>query len=336
MTSPEQLDAPAAVAQFQERLNGVKTQMARTLVGQDMIVEGVLMCLMAGGHVLLEGVPGLGKTLMVRALSQSLGLEFSRIQFTPDLMPADVTGTTILTENMDGKREFQFQRGPVFTNILLADEINRATPKTQSALLEAMQERSVTVAGVTHILQEPYVVMATQNPVEQEGTYPLPEAQLDRFLFKLKVYFPSLDDLMEILNRTTSGYDDKPEPVLSAQEILLLRKLVREVPVAPHIQEHALHLVLGSHPDSEFCTENVKRFVRYGASPRGAQALILAGKVRALFQGRFHVAAEDIDFVARPALRHRIILSFEGQAEGVETDDLIEELVERHTLAASA
>ncbi len=329
MTEPT-FDAAAAVSHFQDRMTAVKTQMGRVLVGQDMIVEGVLMGLMAGGHVLLEGVPGLGKTLMVRVLSGSLGLDFSRIQFTPDLMPADVTGTNILAETPEGRREFQFQRGPVFTHILLADEINRATPKTQSALLEAMQERSVTVAGTTYKLEEPYIVLATQNPVEQEGTYPLPEAQLDRFLFKLKVYFPTADDLMEILNRTTTGFDDNPEPVVSAAEILKLRQLVREVPVAPHVQEHAIHLVLGTHPDSEYATEDVKNYVRYGASPRGAQALILAGKVRALLQGRFNTSFEDIDFVAHPALRHRIILSFEGQAEGIETDDLIEGLLERH------
>ncbi len=328
-------DAQAAVSHFQERMTAVKTQMARVLVGQDMIVEGVLMGLMAGGHVLLEGVPGLGKTLMVRVLSGSLGLDFSRIQFTPDLMPADVTGTNILAETPEGRRQFEFQRGPVFTHILLADEINRATPKTQSALLEAMQERSVTVAGTTYKLEEPYIVLATQNPVEQEGTYPLPEAQLDRFLFKLKVYFPTEDDLIEILNRTTTGFDDAPEPVLSAEEILKLRQLVREVPVAPHVQEHAIRLVLGTHPDSEHATEDVKNFVRYGSSPRGAQALILSAKVRALLQGRFHVSFEDIDFVARPALRHRIILSFEGQAEGIETDDLIDALLERHAPVAA-
>lgn len=335
MTSPENFNPQDAVKHFQERVGAVKAQMGRTLVGQDMIVEGVLLCMLAGGHVLLEGVPGLGKTLLVRALGASLGLDFSRIQFTPDLMPADVTGTTILAEQEDGRRTFQFQRGPVFTNLLLADEINRATPKTQSALLEAMQERSVTVGGHTYKLEEPYMVLATQNPVEQEGTYPLPEAQLDRFLFKLKVYFPTLDDLMEILNRTTTSYNDEPESVLSSQEILLLRKLVREVPIAPHVQEHALHLVLGSHPDSEYSTDRVKQFVRYGASPRGAQALILAGKVRALIEGRFHVAFEDIDFVAVPALRHRILLNFEGQAEGIESDDLVEELIERHAPVAA-
>lgn len=324
------LNAHEAVAHFQERIGAVKDQIGRVLVGQEMIAEGALICLLSGGHVLLEGVPGLGKTLLVRTLAGTLGLDFARIQFTPDLMPADVTGTNIIAEMPDGRREFQFQRGPVFTNVLLADEINRATPKTQSALLEAMQERSVTVAGRTYKLDDPYIVLATQNPVEQEGTYPLPEAQLDRFLFKLKVYFPTADELMEILNRTTTNENAGVEKVLSADEILLLRRLVREVPVAPHIQEHAVHLVLGTHPDTEYATENVRRYVRYGSSPRGAQALILAAKVRALLQNRFHVSHEDIDFIARPALRHRIILNFEGQADGMDTDSLVEELLERH------
>lgn len=328
-------DATAAVERFQERINAIKGQMARVLVGQEMIVEGVLMCLCGGGHVLLEGVPGLGKTLLVRTLAGSLGLKFSRIQFTPDLMPADVTGTNIIAETPEGRKEFQFQKGPVFTNVLLADEINRATPKTQSALLEAMQERSVTVAGQTYRLDEPYIVLATQNPLEMEGTYPLPEAQLDRFLFKLKVFFPTAGELIEILNRTTTGADDESENVISAEEILLLRRLVREVPIAPHIQEHAVHLVLGTHPDTEWATEGVKKFVRYGSSPRGAQALTLAGKVRALLSGRFHVAFEDIDFVARPALRHRIILNFEGQAEGMDTDEIIDGLLERHAPVAA-
>jgi len=330
MDSTNNFDATAAVAEFQSRINAIKQQMGRVLVGQEQIIEGVLMCLCAGGHALLEGVPGLGKTLMVRTLSQSLGLQFSRIQFTPDLMPADVTGTNIIAEQPDGRKEFQFQAGPVFTNVLLADEINRATPKTQSSLLEAMQERSVTVAGKTYKLDEPYIVLATQNPLEMEGTYPLPEAQLDRFMFKLKVYFPSADEMMQILNRTTTGFDDRPEEVIDGPGILALRALVREVPIAPHIQEHAVRLTLGTHPDTEFATDGVKKFVRYGASPRGAQSLILAGKVRALLQGRFHVAFEDIEFVARPALRHRMILNFEGQAEGIEADDLVDELVAAH------
>lgn len=319
-----------AVQQFQNSVGQIKEQMARVIVGQEMIVEGVLMCLCAGGHVLLEGVPGLGKTLMVRTLSETLGLQFSRIQFTPDLMPADVTGTNIIAEQPDGRKEFQFQKGPVFTNILLADEINRATPKTQSALLEAMQEKSVTVAGKTYKLDEPYIVLATQNPIEMEGTYPLPEAQLDRFLFKMKVYFPTLDEMLEILNRTTGDASTQLQRVLGAEQILAMRRVVREVPIAPHVQEYAVRLVLGTHPDSEYSTEQIKRFARYGSSPRGAQALILAGKVRALLQGRFNVAFEDIEWVARPALRHRIILNFEGQAEGVDTDDLVESLLDRH------
>jgi MoxR-like ATPase len=329
------MEAHAAVAEFSSRINAIKEQMARVLVGQEMIVEGVLMCLCAGGHALLEGVPGLGKTLMVRTLAQSMNLDFARIQFTPDLMPADVTGTNIIAEQPDGRKEFQFQPGPVFTNVLLADEINRATPKTQSALLEAMQERSVTVAGTTYQLAEPYIVLATQNPLEMEGTYPLPEAQLDRFLFKLKVYFPTREELMQILNFTTGGEGQTPQPVIDTEGILALRRLVREVPIAPHVQEHAVRLVLGTHPDSEFATDEVKQYVRYGSSPRGAQALILAAKVRALLQDRFHVAFEDIDFVARPALRHRMILNFEGQAEGIETDDLIERLLEKHVPAAA-
>jgi MoxR-like ATPase len=231
---PDTIDAAAAVAEFTERINAIKQQMARVLVGQEMIIEGVLMCLCAGGHALLEGVPGLGKTLMVRTLAQSMGMKFSRIQITTDLMPADVTGTNIIAEQPDGLQEFQFQPGPVFTNVLLADEINRATPKTQSALLEAMQERSVTVAGKTYHLSEPYIVLATQNPLEMEGTYPLPEAQLDRFMLKLKVYFPTMDELLQILNRTTGGAEDRPHEVIDAGGILALRRLVREVPIAPH------------------------------------------------------------------------------------------------------
>ena len=330
------MEATAAVHEFVERVNSVKEQIANVLVGQEMIIEGVLMCLFGGGHVLLEGVPGLGKTLLVRTLSQSLGLDFSRIQFTPDLMPADVTGTNIIAETPEGRKEFQFQAGPVFTNVLLADEINRATPKTQSALLEAMQERSVTVAGKTYQLREPYIVLATQNPLEMEGTYPLPEAQLDRFLFKLKVYFPTFDDLLQILNRTTTSATQEVGETLGTEEILQMRRLVREVPIAPHVQEHAVRLVMGTHPDSEYATEQVTKFVRYGSSPRGAQALLLSAKVRALLQHRFHVAIEDIDFVARPALRHRMILNFEGQAEGIEADQLIDDIITRHAPLAKA
>jgi MoxR-like ATPase len=330
------MDSIAAVQEFGSRIHAIKEQIGRIVVGQEQIVEGVLMCLCAGGHVLLEGVPGLGKTLMVRALSQSLGLDFSRIQFTPDLMPADVTGTNIIAETPEGRKEFQFQRGPVFTHILLADEINRATPKTQSSLLEAMQEHCVTVAGTTYRLEEPFIVLATQNPIEMEGTYPLPEAQLDRFLFKMKVYFPELDELMQILDRTTAAATQQPQPVVDAAGIMAMRQLVRQVPIATHVQEHAVRLVLGTHPDSEFTTDRIKQFARYGSSPRGAQALILSAKVRALLQGRFNVSFEDINFVARPALRHRIILNFEGLAEGIETDDLIDSLLEKNAAIAVA
>jgi len=329
------MDAQTAVAEFSHRIESIKTEMAKVIVGQEMIVEGVLMCLCAGGHVLLEGVPGLGKTLLVRTLAQTMGMDFSRIQFTPDLMPADVTGTNIIAETPAGRKEFQFQRGPVFTNILLADEINRATPKTQSSLLEAMQEHSVTVAGTTYKMVEPFIVLATQNPIEMEGTYPLPEAQLDRFIFKMKVYFPELDELMTILDRTTSDTGETPQKAIDAAGVMELRRLVREVPIASHVQEHAVRLVLGTHPDSEYSTETVRRFARYGSSPRGAQALILTGKVRALLQGRFNVSHEDIDFVARPALRHRIIMNFEGQAEGMDTDALVESLLEAHAPVAA-
>ena len=323
------MEPSQAVSEFNRRADLLRSEMARVIVGQEAIVQGVLMCLCAGGHVLLEGVPGLGKTLLVRTLAQTLGLEFSRVQFTPDLMPADVTGTNIIAESPDGKREFSFQRGPVFTNILLADEINRATPKTQSALLEAMQEKSVTVAGHTYTLDEPYIVLATQNPLEMEGTYPLPEAQLDRFLFKLKVFFPSFEELVEIMARTTRNESPTLRQVLAREDILMLRRLVREVPIAPHVQEHAVKLVLGTHPDNELATPEVQKYVRYGSSPRGAQALTLCAKVHALLENRFHAAIEDIEMVAKPALRHRIVLNFEGQADNIETDALIEGLLDK-------
>lgn len=326
-------DITQQVEQFQHAFDEIRTEIGRVIVGNKEIVEGALICLFMGGHALLEGVPGLGKTLLVRTLAETVRLKFNRIQFTPDLMPADITGTTILSETPDGKREFRFQPGPVFANVLLADEINRATPKTQSALLEAMQERSVTVGGVVHKLEEPFLVLATQNPIEMEGTYPLPEAQLDRFLFKLLVYPPNFEELSAIVDRTTGEKTETVRPVLDGPTILQWRQLARAVPIAPNVQEFALRLILGTHPTNDEAPRMVKQFVRFGSSPRGAQALILASKIRALTKGRYNVAIEDIVEMAKPALRHRILLNFEGQAEGIVTDSIIEELI-AHTQEA--
>ncbi len=320
-------EAREATEKFRADYEKVRSQIGRAVVGHSSIVEGVLTCLFTSGHALLEGVPGLGKTLLVRSLAQALSLEFHRIQFTPDLMPADITGTTIVREDENGRREFAFQRGPIFTQILLADEINRATPKTQSALLEAMQERSVTVAGVTHPLSRPFFVMATQNPIEQEGVYPLPEAQLDRFFFKLNVGYSGRGDLSEILNRTTRGEDPKIEPVLDGAAILRHQALVQRVAIADHVQDYAVRLTLSTHPIGEFAGTQVSRFVRVGASPRAAQALVLGAKCVALVQGRPSVSIDDIRSVALPALRHRIILNFEGEAEGLTTDSVIENII---------
>ncbi len=298
------------------------------MVGQDELVEGVLVAFFAGGHVLMEGVPGLGKTMLVRTLADAVHLKFSRVQFTPDLMPADIIGTNLIVENAEGRKSFQFQPGPVFANIVLADEINRATPKTQSALLEAMQEHHVTVGGIQHPLEEPFLVLATQNPLEMEGTYPLPEAQLDRFFFKLKVRFPSAEELHTILDRTTVVDRPQIHKVLKdPEEMRVLRTVVRQVPLAREIQAHAIALVMGTHPDTEQAPALTKKYVRYGASPRAAQALILAGKIYALLDGRFHVARADLDRAAPAALRHRVILNFEGEAEGTTTDDIIAEVL---------
>jgi len=316
----------AAIEAFQKDYAAVRDQIARVVVGQREIVDGVLTCLFANGHALLEGVPGLGKTLLVRSLAQSLSLEFNRIQFTPDLMPADVIGSTIVVETSTG-REFRFQHGPIFTQICLADEINRATPKTQSAMLEAMQERSVTVDGVTHTLEKPFLVMATQNPIEQEGTYPLPEAQLDRFFFKLLIGYTSREELSEILNRTTAGEEPTIEPVLNAERIVSHQKLVRRVAIAPHVQDYAVRTTLATHPGGEFATPLVNRCVAFGASPRAAQALVLGAKCRALVDGRPSVAVDDIKAIAQPALRHRLLLNFEAQAEGIDQDQIIENIV---------
>jgi len=319
-------EADARAREFGERFRRLREEIGKVLVGQDQVVEAVLVAILAGGHALLEGVPGLGKTLLVRTISQALSLNFNRIQFTPDLMPADVTGTNIVMEDPGGGRVFQFQRGPLFANIVLADEINRATPKTQSALLEAMQEHSVTVAGTIHRLQEPFFVLATQNPIEQEGTYPLPEAQLDRFLFKILVRFPTLEELSSIVERTTGTVSAEARPVLSAEELVSMQRLAREIKVATHVKEYALKMVLATHPDSEYAPGSIKRFARYGSSPRGAQAIILAAKILALLQGRYNVAKDDVDQVSPSALRHRVILNFEGEAEGITPDALVADI----------
>jgi MoxR-like ATPase len=283
--------------------------------------------LIAGGHVLLEGVPGLGKTLLVRTLGEALALSFNRIQFTPDLMPADILGTNIVMEVAGGRREFQFQRGPIFANLVLADEINRATPKTQSALLEAMQEHQVTAGGELRKLVEPFFVMATQNPIDQEGTYPLPEAQLDRFFFKILVGYPSADELSEVLTRTTAGVRVETRRTLERDTLMELMKLVREVPVASHVKDYAVRLVLATHPKTETASPIASQYLRFGSSPRGGQTLLLAGKVRALTQGRFNVSFDDIADVAFPALRHRLILNFEAEAEGITTDHIIAQIL---------
>jgi len=325
-TVPVSGDAAERAREFMSRYQTLRTELSKVIVGQDKVVESVLVAIFAGGHALLEGVPGLGKTLLVRTISQAMSLQFNRIQFTPDLMPADITGTNIVMEDDHGGRIFQFQSGPIFANIVLADEINRATPKTQSALLEAMQEHCVTVAGKQHRLVEPFFVLATQNPIEQEGTYPLPEAQLDRFLFKILVPAPTLQDLRSIIDRTTGMHVSDVAPVLDGEQIILMQRFTREILVAAHVKEYALKLMLATHPDSEFAPDSVKKYVRFGSSPRGAQALILAGKVHALLQGRENVAYDDIDEVATPALRHRMILNFEGEAEGITTDDVVAEI----------
>ena len=317
--------------QFRASFTRVRDEMMKMMVGQQSVVEGVLVAFFAGGHVLLEGVPGLGKTMLVRTLAEAVNLKFSRVQFTPDLMPADIVGTNMIAEDENGKKSFQFQPGPVFANIVLADEINRATPKTQSALLEAMQEHHVTVGGTQHRLEQPFLVLATQNPLEMEGTYPLPEAQLDRFFFKLKVAFPTADDLHTILDRTTKREQPEIHKVLaSPQEVVELREVVRQVPLAKDVQAHAINLVLATHPSEKQATPLTKKYVRYGASPRGAQALILAGKIHALLDNRYHVSRADIDQAAPAALRHRIILNFEGEAEGTNTDEVIAEILKQY------
>ena len=312
--------------QFRQAYNKLYAEIGKVIVGHTDIVHGVLTCLFVGGHALLEGVPGLGKTLLVRTLSQAIDLNFNRIQFTPDLMPSDIIGTNIITEAGDGKRVFSFQAGPLFAQIVLADEINRATPKTQSALLEAMQEHSVTVGGTIHRLQEPFFVMATQNPIEQEGTYPLPEAQLDRFFFKLIVNYSGRDEMATILDRTTRSEWPKAEKVMDGAEICRWQDLVREVLVAPPVQDYAIRLVMATHPQGEFATPETNKYIRFGGSPRGAQALVLGGKVRALLEGRYNVSFEDIRRVYLPAMRHRVLLNFEAQAENIPPDTVLAQI----------
>jgi MoxR-like ATPase len=309
--------------EFRKAFTAVQQEIGKVIVGHPEIVNGVLTCLFVGGHALLEGVPGLGKTLLVRTLAQALDLKFNRIQFTPDLMPSDIIGTNIITETPDGKRVFSFQSGPLFAQIVLADEINRATPKTQSALLEAMQEHSVTVGGTIHRLEEPFFVMATQNPIEQEGTYPLPEAQLDRFFFKLIVNYSGREEMATILDRTTRGEWPQASKVMDGHEIQKWQQLVREVIVAPPVQDYAIRLVLATHPGGEFAAADTNRYLRFGASPRAAQALVLAGKVGALLEGRYNVSFGDIRKVYLPALRHRILLNFEAQAENIPSDQVL-------------
>ena len=316
-------------AEFSERYQSVYKQLGRVIVGHSDIVHGVLTCLFVGGHCLLEGVPGLGKTLLVRTLAETLNLDFSRIQFTPDLMPADILGTNMIVEDQAGHREFQFQKGPIFTQICLADEINRATPKTQSALLEAMQERSVSIAGKINKLKEPFFVMATQNPIEQEGTYPLPEAQLDRFFFKLVVGYSSREELNTIIERTTKGVHVQADKVMDGTEILQWQQLVREVILAPHVQDYIARLTLATHPDGPFAVPITNQYLRWGSSPRGAQTLTLAAKVRALLSGRYNVSFEDIRRVYLPAMRHRVILNFEAEAEGIDPDKVLLEVLEK-------
>jgi MoxR-like ATPase len=316
------------VDEFRRTFTAVRQELGRVIVGHEPLLDLVVTALVAGGHVLLEGVPGLGKTLLVRTLAQALDLRFSRIQFTPDLMPADILGTNLIVQDDAGRRRFEFQPGPVFAQIVLADEINRATPKTQSALLEAMQEHAVSTAGVSRSLDEPFFVLATQNPIEMEGTYPLPEAQLDRFLFKLRVMFPEMDDLRTIAERTTGPEDPTARQVADAAAVLRMQTIARQVPVASHVRDYAVRLVLATHAASPQASASATRFIRYGASPRGLQALIRAGKVRALVQGRLNVSVEDIQALALPALRHRLILSFEGEAEGVDPDDLVRKAIE--------
>ncbi len=315
------------IGKFRETYDALREEIGKVIVGQEAIVDGTLNALFANGHVLLEGVPGLGKTLLVRTLSQALDLSFNRIQFTPDLMPADILGTNMVHETDDGKRAFVFQHGPVFAHLVLADEINRATPKTQSAMLEAMQERSVTIGGEIRKLDLPFFILATQNPIDHEGTYPLPEAQLDRFFYKLLVGYPSADELSEVVTRTTEGGCVEVKHVVDGGSLIELQQLVQQVPVASHVKDYAMRLVLATHPNTETALDITNQFLRFGSSPRGAQTLLLGAKVRALTEGRFNVSFDDIAAFAPAALRHRLIVNFEAEAEGVTTDLVLDKIL---------
>lgn len=325
-TTPHQ--TAVSPEQYRAIAHAIEAEISKTIVGQRQLIRLTLMTLLAGGNALLEGVPGLAKTTLVRTLSDVIDCRFSRIQFTPDLMPADIVGTTIIAEDEHGRKQFRFEPGPIFANLVLADEINRATPKTQSAMLEAMQERTVTVAKTIHKLAQPFFVLATQNPLEMDGTYPLPEAQLDRFFFKIDVPFPSTDELIEIANRTTGAEASQPRRVVNGDTIIMMQQLSREVPIASHVLSYAARLVSATHPSSKEAPPITKQYVRYGASPRGMQTLILAGKISALLDGRYNVAFADLKQAALPALRHRVILNFEAQAEGVNADDVVRGIVE--------
>ena len=315
------------VESFRTSYAALRSEIGKVIVGHEEIVDGTLITLFGAGNLLLEGVPGLGKTLLIRTLGEVLDMPFNRIQFTPDLMPADILGTNLVMDTDAGKRVFEFQRGPIFAHLILADEINRATPKTQSAMLEAMQEKQVTAGGELRKLVEPFFVMATQNPIDQEGTYPLPEAQLDRFFFKIIVGYPSAAELTEVINRTTAGAGAEINKVLGRESLLDLMKLVREVPAASHVKDYAVRLVLATHPKTDTAAPIANQYLRFGSSPRGAQTLILAGKVRALTHGRFNVSFDDIEAVAATALRHRLILNFEAEAEGITTDHIIAQVL---------
>lgn len=316
------------ISEIIDTINKIEAEIGKAIIGQKDIIRQVLISVLAGGNVLLEGVPGLGKTQLVKTLARVMDLTFSRIQFTPDLMPADVMGTNIIVKDESGNSRFEFQKGPVFANLVLADEINRATPKTQSALLEAMQEQTVTVGKTTYSLPQPFLVLATQNPIEMEGTYPLPEAQMDRFMFKLSVLFPSFDELRDIVDITTTNRNVELQKVVDGDSILRMRRIIREVPIAKPVQDYALRVVLGTHPESKEAPESARRYIRFGASPRAAQAIITASRARALMEGRYNVSFEDIRYVAYPSLRHRFFLNFDAVADNVTTDGLISELLE--------